>query len=172
MPKGTLPLSETVATLARSASAMHDAMVALAIEDPDDRMASTGMAEATLARVVIESLVTGLWLMLLDDDLTRQRRYVSQVLNDLDDEHRILRDGYRQCEGEQPEEGVPSSGTPGKHRNRKAALALRSGTRHKGLSGRAAVLGLGARSLLGCKRRAPQRARRVRRPLWAHHEDA
>ncbi|WP_256840369.1 hypothetical protein [Ornithinimicrobium faecis] len=89
MPKGTLPLSETVATLARSASAMHDAMVALAIEDPDDRMASTGMAEATLARVVIESLVTGLWLMLLDDDLTRQRRYVSQVLNDLDDEHRI-----------------------------------------------------------------------------------
>lgn len=89
MPAGAAPLSQTVASLARSASAMHDAMLALAFADPEDRMDASGMAEATLARVAIESLATGLWLMLPSDDQQRQRRYVSYVLSDVDDKLRF-----------------------------------------------------------------------------------
>lgn len=85
---GCQPLSSVVASLARSASAMHDAMLALTFSETKRLDAST-MAEATLARVAIESLATGLWLMLPGEADDRRNRYLSLMLADIDDQLRF-----------------------------------------------------------------------------------
>ncbi|MCE0488128.1 hypothetical protein [Ornithinimicrobium sediminis] len=80
---GAQTRSEVIAMLAQSASAMHDAILTLAFSD-DGRFDSSGAAEGTLVRTAIESLATGLWLMLPEVEL-QKRRYVSLMVDDLDD---------------------------------------------------------------------------------------
>lgn len=80
---GAQPLPQVLSTLARSASAMHDAIFTLALGD-EPRADSVGVAEAVLCRAAIESLGTGLWLMLAPPEVQRMR-YVSLMLRDLED---------------------------------------------------------------------------------------
>jgi hypothetical protein len=84
LPK-TPPLSALVADLARTASSMHEAVLALAFASDEDQPADLVASCVVMARSAIECLATGLWLCLPKEPDERARRYLTLGFQDMSD---------------------------------------------------------------------------------------
>lgn len=78
-------MSELVTDLASTASAMHEAVLALAFAPQAERPPNVVVPQMVMARSAIECLATGLWLCLPEDANERARRYLALCLQDMGD---------------------------------------------------------------------------------------
>lgn len=78
-------MSEVVTDLASTASAMHEAVLALAFAPEDERPSNVVIPHMVMARSAIECLSTGLWLCLPEDENERAKRYLTLGFQDMGD---------------------------------------------------------------------------------------
>lgn len=79
------PMSALVADLASTASAMHEAVLALAFASEEDQPADLVSSCVVMARSAIECLATGLWLCLPKESDERAKRYLTLGFQDMSD---------------------------------------------------------------------------------------
>jgi hypothetical protein len=100
---GAPRISELIIDLASTASAAHEAVLALAFLPEAERPTNVVVPHVVMARSAIECLATGLWLCLPEDETERQKRYLTLGFQDISD---LL--GF----GGGPRSGLPKEGMP------------------------------------------------------------
>ncbi|QIM22376.1 hypothetical protein G7075_16555 [Phycicoccus sp. HDW14] len=82
---GAPPMSGLVADLASTASAMQEAVLALAFVPEDEQPSNVIASHMVMVRSAIECLATGLWLCLPKDSEERAKRYLALGYQDVSD---------------------------------------------------------------------------------------